>query len=1075
MSYKVKYCLGNNSEFIINNYHLAKPFSSFFCGIAGQWGVPAWVFYVNRGQAIASFGTRDKDNPIMEFQPANKSYYLSPILGFRTFIKTTNAARPVFYDAFSTSLHDRSYDIENSMIITSAALKLEEVNRTLGIRVAVEYFTIPGDNYGALARKVTITNLGRGIKGYEVLDGLPQIQPYGINNMFLKQMSRTIEAWMVVENLDNGLPFFRLKVEPADRPEVVHVRRGNFYAPFDTEGMMKLIVQPELVFGAQNDFIIPDAFIRRGSFKIPQSQFVRSKTPCAFAYKRVSLNRGQECVYYSIFGNISSLENLNTQSGRITNPAYLERKRVENNSLVAALQSAVFTRSSSVEFDSYCAQNFLDNIMRGGYPVSIEHASGRENLYLYSRKHGDLERDYNMFLLEPTCFSQGNGNYRDINQNRRCDAWFNPAAGEENIRYFFNLLQTDGYNPLVICPDRFEFNRDKAAISCFFNRYNMEKISAFLESDFTPGELMSFIDSNSIMLKGSRQDLLNVVIENSTKHSHAVHGEGFWTDHWHYCLDLLESYTSLYPEMVNEILFERKEFTFFDNAHTVQPRIKRHILHNGAVRQFGSVVKDAKKECIIASRKRLCNVSRSNGGKGEIYKTTLLVKMAVVIANKFASLDPFACGIEMEADKPNWYDSLNGLPGLLGSSTCETFELKRWILFLKHAIRRLGPAGINSVARMPVELYDFLRALRGICENGRDDFACWDRRSGLKEGYRLKTRLGFEGAEKEIRLGELDSIISAFLTIIDKGLKKAYDKKSKLYRCYFINEAVKYEIVSKSLEGVYVRPARFRQIPLPFFLEGMVHAFRVSRSKGDRLRYHKAVRDSELFDRKLKMYKVCGPLDGMPEEIGRSRVFTPGWLENESIWLHMEYKYMLELLKSGLYRQFFDDFRNVFVPFMRPRIYGRSIFENSSFIVSSAFPEKGLHGNGFVARLSGSTAEFINIWLIMCLGQKPFYLDNGGRLCAEFKPVLPGWLFTSAPRGDFEKGVFAFSLFMKTQVVCHNPSRKDTFGPSGAHVKGVFMRWTDGRSIRLKGARIPYPYSHDIRNGNISRIDIDMA
>jgi len=51
---KVRYYLNKNGEFVIENYHLAKPFSSFFPGIAGLWGIPAWVFYVNRGQGIAS-------------------------------------------------------------------------------------------------------------------------------------------------------------------------------------------------------------------------------------------------------------------------------------------------------------------------------------------------------------------------------------------------------------------------------------------------------------------------------------------------------------------------------------------------------------------------------------------------------------------------------------------------------------------------------------------------------------------------------------------------------------------------------------------------------------------------------------------------------------------------------------------------------------------------------------------------------------------------------------------------------------------------------------------------------------
>ena len=91
-------------------------------------------------------------------------------------------------------------------------------------------------------------------------------------------------------------------------------------------------------------------------------------------------------------------------------------------------------------------------------------------------------------------------------------------------------------------------------------------------------------------------------------------------------------------------------------------------------------------------------------------------------------------------------------------------------------------------------------------------------------------------------------------------------------------------------------------------------------------------------------------------EIGRARVFSPGWFENESIWLHMEYKYSLELLRNELYDEFFQDFKKVFVPFFDPAVYGRSIIENSSFIVSSANPDRSLHGNGFVARLSGATA-----------------------------------------------------------------------------------------------------------------------
>ena len=84
------------------------------------------------------------------------------------------------------------------------------------------------------------------------------------------------------------------------------------------------------------------------------------------------------------------------------------------------------------------------------------------------------------------------------------------------------------------------------------------------------------------------------------------------------------------------------------------------------------------------------------------------------------------------------------------------------------------------------------------------------------------------------------------------------------------------------------------------------------------------------------MYKVNADLSGESWEIGRTRVFPAGWLENESIWLHMEYKFVLELLRCELYEEFYENFRSVFIPFLNPEQYGRSILENSSFLVSSA-------------------------------------------------------------------------------------------------------------------------------------------
>ena len=189
----------------------------------------------------------------------------------------------------------------------------------------------------------------------------------------------------------------------------------------------------------------------------------------------------------------------------------------------------------------------------------------------------------------------------------------------------------------------------------------------------------------------------------------------------------------------------------------------------------------------------------------------------------------------------------------------------------------------------------------------------------------------------------------------------------------------------------------------------------------------------------------------------------------------MEYKYLLELLKNGLHKEFFEDFQNALIPFQKPEQYGRSILENSSFIVSSAFPDKRLHGGGFVARLSGSTAEFVNIWLIMCAGHKPFYLDKDNKLRLELKPILPGWLFTKNKEKDLPKGSFAFKFLNKTMVVYHNSGRKNTYGSNACRVKKIIIKPFGSKEVTIKGSSIPAPHSYDVRNGKVERIDIFMS
>ena len=1079
MDKKPKYYIDSNNEFVIENYNLAGTFSNFLPGIAGLFGIPMWVFYVNRGQAVCSFGVNGKDSAIMEFFSANRAYQLVSSQGFRTFLKIKKGKSDIFYEPFKSYSGETKAVIKQRMFVSSHELRIEEINSTLGLAVEIKYFTIPNQPFAGLARVVTIKNISKKDIFVEALDGTPVIIPYGTSNLFLQKMRRTIEAWMFVENIENNAPFYRLKIDPKDASEVRFIEEGNFYLASISGRALPVAVDPEIIFGQITDFSYPVNFVNSKKFKISKNQMNQNKLPSAMAYAAFRLNRAEEVKLYSLSGHMGSKDELNSLLPELTKEQFFISKREENKNIINEIKDNILTVSADKKYDLYCGQTFLDNVLRGGIPITCSNHHTHA-FYVYSRKHGDPERDYNKFSIEPTYFSQGDGNYRDTNQNRRNDVFFNPDMKDFNILHFYSLIQADGYNPLVLKGVKFklkEGNSVKKALDGNIRESDFEKLMPVLSAEFTLGGLFMEMERLGVKLTISWYAFLDILSKNCVTIYDAEHAEGYWIDHWTYNLDLVESFLAVYPDRLKEILLDKKEFTFYDNIYCVKPRSSRYLLKSeGVVRQYHSLEHDVKKAHLIKQRASDSHLMRTNNGEGDIYKTTLLVKMLCIAANKISSLDPFGVGIEMEADKPGWCDSMNGLPGLLGSSTPEVFELKRQVAFIINSLDKLGIDEAYKII-LPEEILDLIKNLEAIIKEKGDGFYYWDRSNSFKEEYRHKIKFGFSGVEKTLSAGELKEAMDSFLLKIDSAIKKAYDPVKKTYTTYFINEVVKYELSGKldPIKGLpLVKPTAFKNIRLPLFLEGPVRALKIEPDKEKAKVLYMSLKRTKIYDTKLKMYRINEPLKGISEEVGRSSIFTPGWLENESIWLHMEYKYLLEILKKGLYKEFFTEFKNILIPFQRPERYGRSIFENSSFIVSSAFPDARMHGRGFVARLSGSTAEMVNIWLVMSVGREPFFVNEKGGLNLRFSPALPSWLFTKKDGRGFPKDTYAFKFLGKTLVVYHNPNMKDTAGEKPAKVSSMILEYDDGRKICIDKDTIPSPYSKDIRDRKIKRIDISL-
>ncbi|HRY78697.1 MAG TPA: hypothetical protein P5154_08035, partial [Candidatus Izemoplasmatales bacterium] len=173
-------------SYTVRDYQKQKPFSSFLSGIAGIGGIPLWSFFVNRGQLMAGFGVRDKNGAIMEFFPANNAYHYVSRIGFRTFVKIGGKTVEWFKEGRPNQV----------LTVRPDQVSIEETDSDWGIGIKVTYFTLPEEPLAALVRKVEIFSTGDITPDVEVIDGLAQILPSGIDYGGYKAVSNLLQSWM---------------------------------------------------------------------------------------------------------------------------------------------------------------------------------------------------------------------------------------------------------------------------------------------------------------------------------------------------------------------------------------------------------------------------------------------------------------------------------------------------------------------------------------------------------------------------------------------------------------------------------------------------------------------------------------------------------------------------------------------------------------------------------------------------------------------------------------------------------------------------------------------------------------
>mmetsp|Transcript_43218 Transcript_43218/g.104645 ORF Transcript_43218/g.104645 Transcript_43218/m.104645 type:complete len:1230 (-) Transcript_43218:204-3893(-) len=1135
-------------RFVLEDYDARSNFASFLPGVAGYFGKPVWAFYVNRGQAVATFGIESKDYPLLEFNAANKAYMVTPYVGFRTFVRGTRKGATA---ALSTSFQVEPFSPMNTRNLADAKddpekpkrilyagtneVEIQEIDAKAGLTTAVKYFILPEQNFGSLIRRTTFTNSGDSEVELEVLDGLAKMEPAGgpLDGM-LKNMGRTLEGWFGVHFADDEgktMPFYKMSTEPSDTAKVKIEDKGHYCISFietsdEQATLLPIVFDNKKVFGKSTSLELPQGLFASSVGDILDGpQYGDATTSSSFAAVRsITLKPGENVTVASVYGRTDHIDELPPIAEIVTAPGYIAKMFARARTMINELTMGVETNTTNPLFDSTVRQMFLDNSLRGGIPTILGNVDADTNYdedpgvkvyHSFSRIHGDLERDYNAFKIESSYFSQGPGNYRDVAQNRRNDVTFFPRMGGFDVKQFLSFIQADGYEPLTV----------EAQIYIFEDLAEAEKVAKEVTTDansekilgqvlkggaFRPGQLFDLCTQLNINRTSDNAEFINTVLASASDHAMAVFGTGYWADHWDYYIDLIEAYLAIYPDGEEALMYDNELRYFFSTA-TVRPRAEKYVLDytfDGSrkhVIQLDATYYDqgkAQEQEDFRSNKTGLLGMEANWQRtqdGLTYYSTPIGKLFLLSAIKFAMRDAWGMGIEYEGGRPGWLDSMNGLPGMVGSGMPETFELLLLMKYVKKVVDTY-----DREVDVPTEMYKMItkieKSLDKLEASGYTDslpleadvpqplFEYWDEVATAREKYRDSVEYYFTGATFKYTAKKVSSILKRWIAEVEAGIERAVDFGTRGYKddgtsgvtpSYFSYDVTDWETTGDhNAVGLPLVNAKGMKVGVfPIFLEGPVRYMKTIQDDEEKMKeMYQNVLNSGLRDHELKMYYLSSSLEGQTYDMGRQIAFAPGWLENQSIWMHMSYKYYLQLLRGKLYEEFFHEFKSGgILPFMNSTVYGRPLTECSSFIASSAFPDPSIHGMGFVARLSGSTAEFLDIYKLMFLGPRIFSLDEDDELVFQLVPALPAWLFNDedadgdAMMDDDGNYVVSFKLFGQIPISYHNPDGDNLYG---VPPKKYEITMKDGSVEEVEGETVPADLAMKIRKAvTVASID----
>lgn len=783
--------INNENYYKIENVDAMRP---FFMSIVSPYN--HWLFISSNGSLSA--GRKDSNNALFPYYTDDKITELQEITGNKTIFKIFNKNEISIWEPFSLRNYGL-YDIERNLYKNLKGNKVifEEINKSIGLTYKYQWSTC--DEFG-FVKKSSINNHSGDIIKIELVDGIQNILPWGVDEALQNSTSNLVDAYKRNELEESSkIGIYALSAIIVDKAEPSEALKANISWSNGFDDCKILISSLQL-----------DNF--RKNIELFQENDVKAEKGAYFINSQISLNENETKEWYIVSDvNKSSSEVLELKKiiseekniiakinqciekasddllklvgasdGLQTSQRRLRNIRHFSNTLFNIMRGGIFDNHYDIE-----KLDFSDYVKRSNKKVFSKKKDLINNLpeifdikklrflcendddknfirlcyeYLplkFSRRHGDPSRPWNKFSIntrneiDDSKILDYQGNWRDIFQNWEALAYSYPEFIEGMICKFLNSTTFDGYNPYRVTKYGFDWET--------------------IEAD----NPWSYI--------------------------------GYWGDHQIiYLLKFLEFIENYYPGKIKKYL----DHDFFVYAN-VPYKIKSH----------DEILKDPKntidfdfenEEKILRRRERFgIDGALLRDENYFIIKVNFIEKILATSLAKISNFIPEA-GIWMNTQRPEWNDANNALVGN-GVSMVTLYYLRRFLGYFKDIIEKYSLSEYDLSSELKDyfdQIYSSLINNENLLVgniNDHDRKLIMDQLGVAASSYRNTIyKNGFSGDKSLISKKEILEFINITIKFLNHSIKS--NKRSDgLYHAYNLitihDSAVEISYLPEMLEG----------------------------------------------------------------------------------------------------------------------------------------------------------------------------------------------------------------------------------------------------------------------------------